>query len=99
MDKEREIDEMAKAIACSKCNSKDNCLCRQDCGAFLQANKQAEHLITTMGYGDTKQAVREFAEKAKEGLLCRAICRQDYFQVKADIQTVFGKLLAEVTEE
>lgn len=66
--------------------------------ATLSLEALAEEIADTLkkqGYGD----IREWATKAQQGLLRRAICRQDYFQVKADIQTVFGELLAEVTGE
>ena len=65
MDKEREIESMAKKICkntsvgcnfptCMKCGIKDTCKAR------IYATRAIE-----AGYGDTKQAVRGFAEKVR----------------------------------
>ncbi len=63
MDKEKEIEEMARVI--EYCAHKDCESCRKQgnyrCSAYNKATD-----LRNAGYGNVKQAVKEFAEKLKE---------------------------------
>lgn len=54
MDKEKEIEKMAKELHCATSES------------FISCRKIARILVERCGYGNVKQAVKEFAEKFKE---------------------------------
>lgn len=54
MNKEKEIEEMAKELNCATNES------------FVSCRKIARILVEKRGYGNIKQAVKEFAEKLKE---------------------------------
>lgn len=53
MDKEKEIEEMAKELHCATNES------------FISCRKIARILVERRGYGNVKQAVKEFVEKVK----------------------------------
>lgn len=99
MDKERDIKELAKTIYESgvALNGTDFAFGVSGDDHFT---KLAKKLIAA-GYGDTKQAVREFAEKLKEiaidlsrdvGIERSVLCTQTLIEQ-------IDELLAEVTEE
>lgn len=77
MDKEREITEMALLIV-------------NDILLGHTAEETAKHLVNE-GYGDTKQAVREFAERLKFVFYC-----DDLLCDIERIRTIIDELLAEV---
>lgn len=56
MDKEKEIEEMAKELHCATSES------------FISCRKIARILVERCGYGNVEQAVKEFAEKLKAEL-------------------------------
>jgi hypothetical protein len=67
MNKEEQIKEMARALCgysynaeTGYCNKSDE-ECDFMCPPYLKSKR-----IYSLGYGDTKQAVKEFAEKLKE---------------------------------
>lgn len=53
MNKEKEIEDMAKELHCATNES------------FISCRKIARILVERRGYGNVKQAVKEFAEKLK----------------------------------
>jgi len=65
MDKEKKIEGMAKVLYGIYCG-KDECgKCKQpNCADYHRAE-----LLVNAGYGDVKQAVKEFAEELKEALI------------------------------
>lgn len=54
MDKEKEIEEMAKELHCATNES------------FISCRKIARILVERRGYGNTKQTVRELGEKLNQ---------------------------------
>lgn len=67
MNKEKEIERMAKVLCdspnrdCNTCHTYLHGRLRENCEYISFANK-----FISMGYGNVKQAVKEFAEKLKE---------------------------------
>lgn len=92
MDKEKEIEEMAKIF----CSISIECKCCQNlgfskdrCGAIYCMRK-----LSKAGYGNVKQAVKEFAEELKKKAITRY--RIDGKPVKivvlSDIDEVYKEL-------
>lgn len=105
MDKEREIEKLARKICksssvgcnfptCTKCGIKETCKAR------LYATR-----VINEGCGDTKQAVREFAEKLKQVLFAKCtIIRRIDDPIEEDMNSeevnkTIDELLAEVIGE
>lgn len=67
MNKEEQIKEMARALCGNSYNAEKGYCNKSDeecdfmCPPYLKSKR-----IYALGYGDTKQAVKEFAEKLKE---------------------------------
>lgn len=67
MNKEEQIKEMARVLCGNSYNAekgfcnKFDAECDFMCNSFLKSKR-----ISALGYGDTKQAVKEFAEKLKQ---------------------------------
>lgn len=67
MNKEQQIKEMARALCGNSYNAEKGYCNKSDeecdfmCPPYLKSKR-----IYALGYGDTKQAVKEFAEKLKE---------------------------------
>ncbi len=82
---DKEIEKMKEAIM-SAMEYRDNS------DGIPNFEKTAENLVNA-GYGNVNQAVKETLEKLRKSMLERAILRQDYFQVKSDLQTVIDDLI------
>lgn len=80
MDKEKEIEEMAKAM-CKGC-SMIECKPDEHCYVYPPAER-----AVNAGYGNIKQAVKEFAEK---------FC--DLLWIKCGIYKTYSKKLAQEVE-
>lgn len=67
MNKEKQIEEMAKLIDGSECPS-EKCpkMDKEQVKAFGACNIHRAQILYNAGYGNVKQAVKEFAEKLKE---------------------------------
>lgn len=70
MDKEKKIEEMARAI----CNTADyfscaECSARKPCSCQIYTEK-----LVNAGYGDVKQAKQEFADQLHDKLESYAMC-------------------------
>lgn len=100
MDKQKEIVAMkqiicsAKEIPCSDCPFRFNGKCA--------AEKNAE-LLVNAGYGDVKQAVREFAERLKERLAQKKVDlyngKSQVIQIDVQISLIIDELVKEVCGE
>lgn len=99
MDKERQIEEMAKitglcdypSISCEQCRLRYN--------MHLCMHRESMKKLINAGYGDTKAAVREFAEKL-EVKLCECVYADEdihisdkWFSSKEMISEVIAELL------
>lgn len=67
MNKEEQIEEMAKLIDGSECPS-EKCpkMDKEQVKAFGACNIHRAQILYNAGYGNVKEAVKEFAEKLKE---------------------------------
>ena len=67
MNKEKQIEEMAKLIDGSECPS-EKCpkMDKEQVKAFGACNIHRAQILYNAGYGNVKEAVKEFAEKLKE---------------------------------
>lgn len=66
MNKEKQIEEMAKLIGGSECPS-EKCpkMDKEQVKAFGACNIHRAQILYNAGYGNVKQAVKEFAERVK----------------------------------
>lgn len=80
MDKEKEIERIATIIACSICGGDRNSSCEDICDVLKKARKKATILVNA-GYGNVKQAVKEFASELKERV-CGGVYEDEDLYVK-----------------
>lgn len=114
MDKQKAIEEMGKIIfktygslICQPCESFEECEAKGKPECNL-CNGVAEELVNA-GYGNIKQAVKEFCEKLKDNISLLRFCdvyttEQEYYHnalsdVIYDIDTLFNKLYGEGKEK
>ena len=99
MNKEKQIEEMAKFIDGSECPS-EKCpkMDKEQVKAFGACNIHRAQILYNAGYGNVKQAVKEFAERVKAKFYANSVSRMKGYKEEIVCDLTVDEFNGEIDE-